>query len=112
MFIDSRTELNENFEFCLKTIRIPNWVLIFSWYPNLIKHACFTTETHKSVKTRNIYGMLSCCEEKANKALDYQTTNSNHKVCSFEVCSRVLNFTVIGNYTVKIPEIFQVFTVF
>ena len=28
------------------------------------------------------------------------------------VCSRVLNFTVTGQYTINIPEIFQVFTVF
>ena len=48
MFIDSSTELNENFEFCLKTIRIPNWVLIFSWYPNLVKHACFTVKHTKA----------------------------------------------------------------
>ena len=49
MFIDSRTELNENFEFCLKTIRIPNWVLMFSWYPNfIVKHACFTVKHTKA----------------------------------------------------------------
>ena len=28
------------------------------------------------------------------------------------VCLPVLNFTVIGQFTIKIPEIFQVFTVF
>ena len=33
-------------------------------------------------------------------------------VCGFEVCSSVLNFTVIGQYTINIPDIFQVFTVF
>ena len=48
MFIDSSTALNENFEFCLKTIRIPNWVLIFSWYPNLVKHACLTVKHTKA----------------------------------------------------------------
>ena len=25
-------------------------------------------ETHKTVNTRNIYGMLLCCEKSANKA--------------------------------------------
>ena len=30
----------------------------------------------------------------------------------FRGCSRVLNFIVIGQYTINIPEIFQVFTVF
>jgi len=30
----------------------------------------------------------------------------------FEVCLRILNFIVIGQYTINIPEIFQVFTVF
>ena len=32
--------------------------------------------------------------------------------CGFEVCSCVLNFIVIGQYTINIPEIFQVFAVF
>ena len=68
MFIDSSTELNKNFEFCLKVIRIPNWVLIL--VPKLSKTCLFYCETRKSVKTRNIYGMLSCCEEKANKSFD------------------------------------------
>ena len=27
-------------------------------------------ETHKTVKTRNIYGMLLCCKKLANKARD------------------------------------------
>ena len=30
----------------------------------------------------------------------------------FEVCLRILNFIVIGQYTINIPENFQVFTVF
>ena len=30
----------------------------------------------------------------------------------FEVCLRILNFIVIGQYTINIPEIFQVFMVF
>ena len=33
-------------------------------------------------------------------------------VCGFEVSLRILNFIVIGQYTINIPEIFQVFTVF
>ena len=30
----------------------------------------------------------------------------------FEVCLRIPNFIVIGQYTINIPENFQVFTVF
>ena len=30
----------------------------------------------------------------------------------FEVCSCVLNFMVIGHYTINIPEKFQAFTIF
>ena len=30
-------------------------------------------------------------------------------VCGFKVCSRVLNYIVIGQYTINSPEIFQVF---
>ena len=35
-------------------------------------------------------------------------------VCGFEVCLPLgfLNFNVIGQYTINIPENFQVFTVF
>ena len=51
--------------------------------------------------TRNTFEMLLCSEKKANK-----------KVSSFQVCSRVLNFIVIGHYTINSPEIFQVFTNF
>ena len=58
-------------------------------------------ETHRTMNTRNIFEMLLSSEKKANK-----------KVCGFEVCSRVLNFIVIGHYTINGPEIFQVFTVF
>ena len=112
MFIDSSTELNENFEFCLKTIRIPNWVLIFSWYPNLVKHACFTVKHTKAWRPEIFMECYRVARKKPVRRLDYQTTNSNNKVCSFEVCSRALIFTVIGNYTVNITEIFQVFTVF
>ena len=31
---------------------------------------------------------------------------------SFEVCSCVLNFIVIGHYTINIPENFQALTIF
>ena len=48
MFIDSSAELNENFEFCLKTIRILNWVLILVRKPQLVKHACFTVKLTKA----------------------------------------------------------------
>ena len=33
-------------------------------------------------------------------------------VCGFEVCLSILNFIVIGQYTVNIPAFFQVFSVF
>ena len=33
-------------------------------------------------------------------------------ICGFEVCLRILNFIVIVQYTINIPEIFQLFTVF
>ena len=33
-------------------------------------------------------------------------------VWGFEVCSHVLNFIVIGQHTINIPENLQVFTVF
>ena len=33
-------------------------------------------------------------------------------VIRYEVCLRILNSVVIGQYTINIPEIFQVFTVF
>ena len=41
-----------------------------------------------------------------------QTATVISFVIGFEVCSRVLNFIVIGQYTINIPEIFQVFMVF
>ena len=58
--------------------------------------------------------MLFCCEELANEEGENQTanTNSNLIVCGFEVCSHVLDFIVIGQYTINISEIFQVFMVF
>ena len=31
-------------------------------------HILYYCETHKTVNTRSIYGMLLCCEEKTNKA--------------------------------------------
>ena len=34
-------------------------------------------ETHKTVNTRNIYGMLLCCEKLTNEARDNDTANSN-----------------------------------
>ena len=58
-------------------------------------------ETHRTMNTRNIFEMLLCSEKKANK-----------KVSGFKVCSRVLNFIVIGHYTINSPDIFQKFTVF
>ena len=53
MFMNSGTELNENFEFCLKIIHIPNWMLIL--VPKLSTTCVFYCETHKSVNTRNIH---------------------------------------------------------
>ena len=53
------------------------------------------------MNTRNVFEMLLCSEKKANK-----------KVSGFKVCSRVLNFIVIGHYTINSPDIFQKFTVF
>ena len=57
-------------------------------------------ENHRT-KNTSVFELLLCSEKKANK-----------KVSSFKVCSHVLNFIVIGHYTINSPEIFQVFTVF
>ena len=39
--------------------------------------------------------------------------NQEHKLaCGFVACLHVLIFAVIGQNTINIPEIFQVFTVF
>ena len=46
------------------------------------------------MNTRNVFEMLLCSEKKANK-----------KVSGFKVCSRVLNFIVIGHYTINSPDI-------
>ena len=36
----------------------------------MIDFSSFYCETHKTMSTRNIYGMLLCCEKLANKARD------------------------------------------
>ena len=71
------------------------------------------SETHKTVNIRNIYGMLLHSKEKANKAQENKTANGNGNkfVIFIEICLHVLNFIVIGYYTINIPEIFQVFIV-
>ena len=62
-------------------------------------------ETLKTVNTKNIYGMLLCCKEKANTERENYTANRNGN--QFVVCLHVLNF-VIDDNTINIPKNFGV----
>ena len=71
------------------------------------------------MNTRNISGMLLCCEEKIiikKKTIRREKTKRQARtlitVCGFVASSLVLIFAVIGHNAINIPEIFQVFTIF
>ena len=73
------------------------------------------SQTEKTVNTRNISGMLLCCEKK-KKTIRLEKTKRQARtlitVCGFVASSRVLIFLVIGHNAINILEIFQVFTIF
>ena len=54
---------------------------------------------------------MECYCVARNKPIRCEITKQQ-AVCGFEVCLHILNFIVIGQYTINIPEIFQVFMVF
>ena len=45
-----------------------NFTALSDMYVSRKKEMMTYYETHKTVNTRNIHGMLLCCEEKATKA--------------------------------------------
>ena len=69
-------------------------------------------ETHKTMNTRNIYGMLLCCKKK--KPIGHEKTKPQTAMVIslwFSGLWCVLNIIVIGHYTINVPKSFQLFTV-
>ena len=72
----------------------------------------FYLETHKTVNTDQKYLWNVIVLQEINQLCEITKPQTAMViVCVFKVCLRILNFIVIGQYTINIPEIFQVFRV-
>lgn len=72
----------------------------------------FYGENNISVNTRNTFQMLFVLGEKRHSRVRKLNQTAERGLCVFEVCSNVLNFLVIGCYTINIPETYHMFKVF
>ena len=72
----------------------------------------FYGENNISVNTRNTFQMLFVLGEKRHSSVRKLNQTAERGLCVFEVCSNVLNFLVIGCYTINIPETYHMFKVF
>ena len=72
----------------------------------------FYGENNISVNTRNMFQMLFVLGEKRHSRVRKLNQTAQRGLCVFEVCSHVLNFLVIGCYTINIPERYHMLKVF